>query len=90
MGARDPRHLAIVNVMCIVSIIYTHEIAMRTNIEIDDKLMRSAMKTGRYKTKRETVEAALKLLIQRKEQLKLLDVLGSVKWEGDLDAWRRD
>lgn len=76
--------------MCIIYSIHTHEMAMRTNIEIDDKLMRSAMKSGRYKTKRETVEAALKLLIQRKEQLKLLDVLGSVKWEGDLDAWRRD
>ena len=63
---------------------------MRTNIEIDDKLMRSAMKTGRYRSKRETVEAALRLLIQRKDQLKLLNVLGKVKWEGDLDAWRRD
>ena len=63
---------------------------MRTNIEIDDKLMRSAMKAGRYKTKRETVEAGLKLLVQSKEQLKLLDVLRTVKWEGDLDAWRRD
>lgn len=63
---------------------------MRTNIDIDDKLMRSAMKAGRFKTKREAVEAALKLLVQRKEQLKLLDVLRKVKWEGDLDAWRRD
>jgi Arc/MetJ family transcription regulator len=63
---------------------------MRTNIEIDDKLMRSAMKAGRYKTKREAVEAGLKLLVQSKEQLKLLDVLRTVKWEGDLDAWRRD
>ena len=63
---------------------------MRTNIEIDDKLMRAAMKAGRFKTKREAVETALKMLVQQKERLKLLDVLRTVKWEGDLDAWRRD
>ena len=63
---------------------------MRTNIEIDDKLMRAAMKAGRFKTKRETVEEALKLLVRRKQQRKFLDLLGKVKWEGDLDAWRRD
>ncbi|MFM9864165.1 MAG: type II toxin-antitoxin system VapB family antitoxin [Micropepsaceae bacterium] len=63
---------------------------MRTNIEIDDRLMRSAMKAGRYKTKREAVEAALKLLVERREQLKIRDLVGKVKWEGDLDAWRRD
>jgi len=63
---------------------------MRTNIEIDDKLMRAAMKAGRYRTKRDTVEAALKLLVRRKQQQKFLDLFGKVKWEGDLDAWRRD
>lgn len=63
---------------------------MRTNIEIDEKLMRAAMKAGRFKTKRETVEAALKVLVQRQQQLKFLDLAGKVKWVGDLDAWRRD
>jgi Arc/MetJ family transcription regulator len=63
---------------------------MRTNIDIDDKLMRSAMKAGRYKTKREAVEAALKLLVERREQLKFKELFGKLKWEGDLDAWRRD
>lgn len=63
---------------------------MRTNIEIDDKLMQSAMKAGRFRTKREAVEAALKLLVRRKQQQKFFDLAGKVKWEGDLDAWRRD
>ena len=89
-GGCGPRRIAIPGVMCITNAIHTHEMTMRTNIEIDDKLMRSAMKTGRYKTKRETVEAALKLLIQRKQQQKFLDLAGKVRWEGDLDAWRRD
>ena len=63
---------------------------MRTNIEIDDKLMRAAMKAGRFKTKREAVEEALKQFVQHKKRLKFFDLAGKVKWEGDLDAWRRD
>jgi Arc/MetJ family transcription regulator len=63
---------------------------VRTNIEIDDKLMRRAMKAGKFRTKRETVEEALKLLVRRKQQAQFLDLAGKVRWEGDLDAWRRD
>ena len=40
---------------------------MRTNIDIDDKLMQKAMRTSGFKTKRETVEAALKMLSMRRE-----------------------
>ena len=63
---------------------------MRTNVEIDDKLMRRAMKAGRFRTKRETIEEALKLLVRRNQQQQFLDLAGKVRWEGDLDAWRRD
>lgn len=63
---------------------------MRTNIDIDDKLMRTAMKAGRFRTKREAVEAGLKLLVQRKKQRKILDLVGKVNWQGDLEAWRQD
>ena len=41
---------------------------MRTNIEIDDDLMSEAMKTSGLATKRETVEAGLRLLVQLKRQ----------------------
>lgn len=63
---------------------------MRTNIEIDDALMAEAMAVGGYTTKRETVEAALRLLARRKRQASALDLFGTVDWEGDLDAERRD
>lgn len=63
---------------------------MRTNIEIDDRLMAEAMAAGGFSTKRETVEAALRLLAQRKRQASVLDLFGKVHWEGDLHAERLD
>ncbi|MDZ4741253.1 MAG: type II toxin-antitoxin system VapB family antitoxin [Alphaproteobacteria bacterium] len=63
---------------------------MRTNIEIDDRLIRSAMKAGPYKTKRETVEAALRLLVERRDQRRILELVGKVTWRGDIEAWRQD
>lgn len=63
---------------------------MRTNIEIDDKLMAKAMKATGARTKRETVDRALTLLVQMEAQQELLRMRGKVTWEGDLDAMRTD
>jgi Arc/MetJ family transcription regulator len=63
---------------------------MRTNIEIDDRLMAEVMAATGLKTKRETVEAALRLLARRKRQASARDLFGEVDWRGDLDAERRD
>jgi antitoxin ParD1/3/4 len=55
---------------------------MRTNIEIDDQIMRQAMEAGGFKTKKETVEAALKLFTRQKHAYrKLLNLRGSVDWD---------
>jgi Arc/MetJ family transcription regulator len=62
---------------------------MRTNIVIDDKLMKQAMRLSGAKTKRETVEQGLKLLVQLKNQEYIRRYRGKLKWEGDLDAMRR-
>lgn len=56
---------------------------MRTNIDIDDHLMREAMKAGPYKTKREAVEAGLKLLARQAAYREILKWEGKLKWEGD-------
>ncbi|HET6931999.1 MAG TPA: type II toxin-antitoxin system VapB family antitoxin [Candidatus Acidoferrum sp.] len=61
---------------------------MRTNIEIDDKLMKEAMRSANTKTKKETVEAGLRMLIQVKGQEGIRKLRGKVKWEGDLDEMR--
>ena len=56
---------------------------MRTNIEIDDELMAKAMTAGPYKTKREAVEAGLRLLARQAAYREILKWEGKLKWEGD-------
>jgi len=64
---------------------------MRTNIDIDDRLMAEPMKAAGKSTKKETVKEALELLVRiRRDQKKIRDLYGKIKWEGDLDAMRRD
>jgi Arc/MetJ family transcription regulator len=61
---------------------------MRTNIEIDDKLMHEAMRSAGTKTKRETVEEGLRMLIKIKRQTGIRSLRGKIKWEGSLDELR--
>ena len=61
---------------------------MRTNIDIDDRLMRQAMRSSGARTKRAAVEEALRLLIETKAQKSIRRLRGRVAWEGDLDASR--
>ncbi len=64
---------------------------MRTNIVIDDRLMKQAMRACGAATKREAVETALRLLVGLKRQERLIrSARGKLRWEGDLDAMRRD
>jgi Arc/MetJ family transcription regulator len=63
---------------------------MRTNIVIDDALMRQAMKVAGTRTKRETVERGLQLLIRLSRQKRIRAARGKLRWRGDLDAMRRD
>jgi Arc/MetJ family transcription regulator len=74
--------------MCIMSVNRTHALAMRTNIEIDDELIREALRVSGLKTKRAAVEAGLKALIRLSRQKKILDLAGKVHWEGNLDESR--
>jgi Arc/MetJ family transcription regulator len=61
---------------------------MRTNIDIDDRLMRQAMRSSGARTKRAVVEQALRLLVQTKGQSSIRRLRGKIAWEGDLDASR--
>ncbi len=63
---------------------------MRTNIVIDDKLMADALKASGARTKREAVELGLRTLLQLRRQGEARRLRGKVKWEGDLEAMRRD
>ncbi len=61
---------------------------MRTNIEIDDKLMRQAMRSSGARTKRAVVEEGLRLLIQTRGQRTVRHLRGRIAWEGDLKESR--
>lgn len=57
---------------------------MRTNIIIDDQLMQAAMQAGHYKTKKDAVEAGLKLVARRAAYERIRTLRGKVQWsEGD-------
>jgi Arc/MetJ family transcription regulator len=59
------------------------------NIEIDDQLMREAMRRSGVPTKRAAVEAGLRLLAQTHAQGSIRRLRGKVDWEGDLSQSRQ-
>ena len=63
---------------------------MRTNIVIDDKLMRETLRTTGLKTKREAVELGLRTLLRLGKQNEIRGLRGKLKWQGDLEAMRLD
>ena len=62
----------------------------RTNVDIDDSLMRQARKLTRLKTKRQIVDKALELLVRSETRKGLLRYYGSGIWKGDLKESRRN
>ncbi len=61
---------------------------MRTNIDLDDELMAQAMEATGLKTKKDTVEEALRRLVENSRRRRALDNLRGIGWEGDLDQMR--
>jgi Arc/MetJ family transcription regulator len=73
--------------MCIMTVEDTH---LRTNIVIDDQLMKETLRATGLKTKREAVELGLRTLLRLSKQTEIRQLRGKLHWEGDLDAMRRD
>jgi Arc/MetJ family transcription regulator len=61
---------------------------MRTNIDIDDTLLKKVMHSSKSRTKKAAVDAALRRYVQLEEQAKVLELWGKVEWEGDLEQSR--
>lgn len=77
--------------MCIILLIYTHRRqAMRTNVVVDDSLMKSALKVSGLKTKKDAIAEGLKLLVQVTRQKEIKRFRGKLKWSGNLDEMRLD
>jgi Arc/MetJ family transcription regulator len=62
--------------------------SMRTNVVIDDKLMRDALRVTGLKTKREAVDQGLRTLLRLGRQGEIRQLRGKLDWQGDLNAMR--
>ncbi len=61
---------------------------MRTNIEINEKLINEVMKKAHLKTKKAAVNTALNELLNKLAKKELASMFGKVKWEGSLEKMR--
>lgn len=61
---------------------------MRPNIEIDDRLMRQAIRCSGVRTTKAAVEAGLRLLVETHAQGSIRQLRGKVTWEGSLNEPR--
>jgi len=61
----------------------------RTNIVLDEQLVREGLRSTGIKTRRALVDHALKELVRRERQMGLLDLKGKVRWVGDISAMRK-
>ena len=61
---------------------------MRTNIDIDDALLKEAMDAVRLRTKKATVEEGLRRLVLDDRRRRAIKHMKGLGWEGDLDALR--
>jgi Arc/MetJ family transcription regulator len=62
---------------------------MRTNIDIDDRLVHEAMRRSGVRTKKAVVEAALQLLVKTYSQTDMRKLRGKIQWQGDLNESRQ-
>ena len=61
----------------------------RTNIVIDENLIEKGLEVTGLSTRRALVDHALRELLRRASQKRILELKGQIKWEGDLDAMRQ-
>jgi Arc/MetJ family transcription regulator len=58
---------------------------MPTNLAIDDSLLSEAQKVGGHRTKKDTVNEALREYIQRRRQAKVVDLFGTIEFDAGYD-----
>jgi Arc/MetJ family transcription regulator len=61
----------------------------RTNIVLDEKLVKSALKVTRLKTRRALIDYALREVLRHAKQEEILTLHGKIHWEGDLKTSRK-
>ncbi len=58
---------------------------MATNLALDDQLIEEARTIGRHKTKREAVTAALAEYVQRRKQMRIVNLFGKIDYDPEYD-----
>ena len=61
----------------------------RTNVVLDDKLVKDCIKATGIKTQRALIDHALRELLRHENQIKILELKGSINWDGNLKEWRQ-
>ena len=61
---------------------------MRTNVVLDDELVKEGLKLTKLKTKKDLVNLALEELVARRRRKKILKLEGRIEWEGNLNEMR--
>jgi Arc/MetJ family transcription regulator len=62
----------------------------RTNVVLDDDLLEAGMEVTGLKSRRALIDYALRELLRRESQRKILELKGKVRWEGDLSTMRQE
>lgn len=61
----------------------------RTNVVLDEELVERCRRATGIRTRRALIDHALRELLRRERQRKVLELKGKVRWEGDLAEWRK-
>ncbi|HMY66908.1 MAG TPA: type II toxin-antitoxin system VapB family antitoxin [Leptospiraceae bacterium] len=65
------------------------EDSMATNLALDDSLIEEARIAGRHRTKKDAVTMALREYIQKRRQLEILDLLGTLDFSEKLLDYKK-
>lgn len=58
---------------------------MATNLALDDNLLKLALKVGGFKTKKDTVNAALREFVEKHKQIEIIELFGKLPSDSDYD-----
>ena len=75
-------------ILCPYTLLHDTTHIMRTNIVLEDALVEKALKLTGLKTKKAVVEEGLRTLVRLREQERVLDLFGKLRWDGDLEELR--
>ena len=74
--------------MCIIMIVMG-DIMKRTNVVLDEKLVKDCIKVTGIKTQKALIDHALRELLRHEKQIEILNLKGKINWDGNLDEWRQ-